>query len=404
MTMATTTTGDGAGQRAAADTLTSGPGPARRRTVAVLAGDGIGPEVTAQATTVLQLAARLSGVEVTLVTAPVGGQAIDACGEPLPVETLNTCIGADAVLLGAVGGPAWDGLPPARRPEAGLLALRKQLGLYANIRPVTCHPALAASSPLRADVVAGADFVVYRELGGGIYYGQPRYTEPLPGGGGGERAVDTMVYTTPEVERLARLAFAAARSRRRRVTSVDKANVLDCSRLWRRTVDQVAAGFPDVQTEHAYVDSCAMAIVAAPRDFDVLVTGNMFGDILSDLAACIAGSLGMLPSASLGEKGGLFEPVHGSAPAIAGKDQANPLAAILSVAMLLELSLGLDQAAQAVRDAVAGVLEDGYRTADIAAGGGSGLRLVGTTEMGEAVAARLAAACTAGCNMRGNCR
>ncbi|MDP2871079.1 MAG: 3-isopropylmalate dehydrogenase [Bacillota bacterium] len=378
--MATTAAGSGAGICACG----------AARTVAVLAGDGIGPEVTAQAVRVLQLAAGLAGVRLTLSPGLIGGQAIDACGEPLPAATLDLCLGADACLLGAVGGPAWDGLAPARRPEAGLLALRKGMGLYANIRPVACHPALAASSPLRPDLVAGADLVVYRELGGGIYYGQPRFTETLPDGGG-ERAVDTMVYTTPEIERLARLGFAAARSRRGRLTSVDKANVLDCSRLWRRTVQQVAAEYPDVHVDHAYVDSCAMAIVAAPRGFDVLVTGNMFGDILSDLAACIAGSLGMLPSASLGERGGLYEPVHGSAPGIAGQDRANPLGAILSAAMLLDLSLGLHQAAQAVRGAVSRALEDGYRTADISSGR-AGERLVGTAEMGEAVAERIPAA------------
>lgn len=357
-------------------------------TVAVLPGDGIGPEVTAQAVRVLKLAAGLAGVELQLVSGHVGGAAIDACGEPLPAATLELCLGADATLLGAVGGPAWDTLPPAQRPEAGLLSLRKQLGLYANIRPVACHPALASTTPLRADLVVGADLVVYRELGGGIYYGQPRFTETLPGGDG-ERAVDTMVYSTHEVERLARLGFAAARARRLKVTSVDKANVLDCSRLWRRTVSRLGADqFPDVRLDHAYVDSCATAIVAAPRDFDVIVTGNMFGDILSDLAAVIAGSLGMLPSASLGEKGGLYEPVHGSAPAIAGMDKANPVGAILSAAMLLELSLGLGAAAQAVRDAVSAALDDGYRTADIASGA-PGERLVGTEEMGDAVAGRL---------------
>lgn len=367
------------------------PAP-RPRTIAVLPGDGIGPEVTTQAVMVLRLAARLAGVELALVEGLVGGAAVDAWGTPLPDATVDLCQDSCATLLGAVGGPAWDGLPPAQRPETGLLALRRRMGLYANIRPAACHRALAGCTPLRSEVVAGADLVVYRELGSCIYYGQPRFTEALPGGFG-ERAVDTMTYTTHEVERLARLGFAAARARRRRVTSVDKANVLDCSRLWRRTVSRVGTEYADVRLDHAYVDSCATAIVAAPRDFDVIVTGNMFGDILSDLAAAIAGSLGMLPSASLGDAGALYEPVHGSAPAIAGRNRANPVGAILSAAMLLELSLGLCTAGRAVRDAVSAALDDGYRTADIASGA-PGERLVGTAEMGEAVAARLPAAWT----------
>ena len=337
--------------------------PGRWR-VAVLPGDGIGPEVTRAAVAVLAEAARLAGVELETSEGRIGGDALDQAGLPLPEETVATCLAADAVLLGAVGGPAWDDLAPERRPEAGLLALRRALGLYANIRPVQAHPTLADASPLRREVVDGADFVVYRELGGGIYYGKPRGTADLPGGG--ERAVDTMVYTTAEVERLVRLGFAAARRRRRRLASVDKANVLACSRLWRRTVERVAGDYPDVRVAHAYVDSCAMEIVARPAQFDVIVTGNMFGDILSDLAACVAGSLGLLPSASLGDRGALYEPVHGSAPAIAGRDEANPLAAILSVAMMCELSLAAPDAAAAVRGAVAKVLADGYRTADLA--------------------------------------
>jgi len=365
--------------------------------ITLLAGDGIGPEVTAQALAVLREAlARTGGPLLEVREELVGGAAFDATGSPLPDATIAACLEADAVLLGAVGGPVWDTLAAELRPEAGLLALRKAMDLYANIRPVHCHPALVHASPLRPELVAGADFVVYRELGSGIYYGQPRRTEPLPHGGG-ERAVDTMSYTTAEVQRLARLGFAAAasgaRGRRGLVTSIDKANVLDCSRLWRRVVSQLAVEeFPGVRLEHAYVDSAAMELVARPRHFDVIVTGNMFGDILSDLAACIAGSLGMLPSASLGGGGALYEPIHGSAPDIAGRDVANPLATILSAAMMCELSLDLPAAGAAIRAAVARALDEGFRTVDIAGHGekGAAIQVVGTAAMGEAVRERLA--------------
>ena len=365
--------------------------------ITLLAGDGIGPEVAAQAVVVLREAlAKAGGRRLEVQEELVGGAALDVTGGPLPVATVAACLAADAVLLGAVGGPAWDALPAELRPEAGLLALRKAMDLYANIRPVHCHPALVHASPLRPELVAGADFVVYRELGSGIYYGRPRRTEALPDGGG-ERAVDTMSYTTTEIERLARLGFAAAASgatgRRGLVTSIDKANVLDCSRLWRRVVGRLAAEeFPGVRLEHAYVDSAAMDLVARPRHFDVIVTGNMFGDILSDLAACIAGSLGMLPSASLGSRGALYEPIHGSAPDIAGRDVANPLATILSAAMMCELSLDLPEVGAAIRAAVARTLDDGFRTVDIAGRGepAAGIRVVGTAAMGEAVRERLA--------------
>jgi 3-isopropylmalate dehydrogenase len=364
--------------------------------ITVLPGDGIGPEVTSEAVAVLAAAGRLGGRQIRLTYARVGGDAVDHAGEPLPPETLAACSASDAALLGAVGGPAWDGLAAARRPEAGLLELRRALGLYANIRPVRCHPALADASPLRPERVAGADVVIYRELGGGIYYGKPRFTEPLADGAG-ERAVDTMTYTTGEVERLARLGFEAARRRRGLVTSIDKANVLDCSRLWRRTVTRLSGEYPDVRLEHAYVDSSAMDLVCRPAHFDVIVTGNMFGDILSDLAACIGGSLGMLPSASLGAGAVLYEPVHGSAPDIAGRGRANPIAAILSVAMMCELSLGWPQAAAAIRQAVDDTLAAGYRTADLApARGGAGevssVKVLGTAEMGEKIRERLAEA------------
>jgi len=358
--------------------------------LAILPGDGIGREVTEQAVGVLREAARLDGCRrLELADGRIGGDALEHHGEPLPAATAELCRTADAVLLGAVGGPQWDGVDALRRPEAGLLALRRELDLFANIRPVHAYPQLAAASPLRADLVAGADLVIYRELGGGLYYGRPRLTEPWPGpGGGDERAVDTMVYTTAEIERLVRLGFEAARRRRGLVTSVDKANVLECSRLWRRTVQQVARDYPDVQVEHAYVDSAAMELVARPRRFDVIVTENTFGDILSDLAACIGGSMGMLPSASLGTRGALYEPVHGSAPDIAGQDRANPLAAILSAAMMCELSLDWPAAARAIRTAVAAVLDAGYRTADIA--GGRAGDACGTAEMGRRVRETLA--------------
>lgn len=373
----------------------AGREPGRSLRVAVLEGDGIGPEVTAQAVAVLEAVLGMAGAHVDFARAPVGGAALDLTGLPLPAETLDVCLSADAVLLGAVGGPRWEGLPPGRVPEAGLLGLRKAMGLYANVRPVTCYPAIAGSSPLRPERVSGADLVIFRELGGGLYYGLPRYTEDLPGGG--ERAVDTLVYTTDEIRRLARLAFETALRRRRQVVSVDKANVLDSSRLWRRTVRELASDYPGLTVEHAYVDSFAMALVSRPTRFDVIVTGNMFGDILSDLAACIAGSLGMLASASLGSAGGLYEPVHGSAPDIAGRDAANPLGAILSAAMMCDLSLELPKAAAAVRGAVGLALEAGYRTCDIASGAG-GERVVGTRSMGQAVLRCLAEAWKCGPN------
>ncbi len=327
--------------------------------IAVLPGDGIGPEVVAQGVRVLNAVASRFAHELTCREARIGGGAIDADGDPLPAATLELCRKADAVLLGAVGGPKWD--PPAPlRPEQGLLRLRKELGLFANLRPVLPHPAAAESSPLRPELLHGVDLVVVRELTGGIYFGEKRREN--------DRAFDACVYTVAEVERVVRVAARLARSRRKKLTSVDKANVLETSRLWRETTERVVkAEFPDVQLKHMLVDACAMHLIRQPAEFDVIVTENMFGDILTDEASVLAGSIGLLPSASLGDgRLGLYEPIHGSAPDIAGKGLANPLGTLSSVAMLLRLSLGLEEEARAVEAAVAATLEGGVLTADLA--------------------------------------
>ncbi len=340
--------------------------------IAVLSGDGIGPEIVAEAVKVLAAAGRRFDIPLEFEESLIGGIAYDATGNPLPPNTLELCKRSEAVLLGAVGGPKWDTVQPASlRPEVGaLLPLRKELGLFANLRPATLFPALAGVSSLRADIVAeGLDLLVVRELTGGIYFGQPKGRDQ-----GGERATDTCVYTRAEIVRIARIGFEAARRRGNRLCSVDKANVLETSRLWRETVTALAAEYPDVELSHMLVDNCAMQLVRNPRQFDVIVTENMFGDILSDEASMLTGSLGMLPSASLGATPtaggvgtfGLYEPIHGSAPDIAGKGIANPLATILSCALLLRHSLGQDPAAQAIESAVAQVLNAGHRTADIA--------------------------------------
>lgn len=353
--------------------------------IAVLAGDGIGPEIVAVAVNVLQAVSRRFGFELSFEEALVGGVAYDATGHPLPPETLALCKSSDAVLLGAVGGPKWDNIQPASlRPEVGaLLPLRRELGLFANLRPATLFPALASVSSLRADLVAnGLDILVVRELTGGIYFGQPKGRDA-----DGTRAVDTCVYTRPEIERIAQVGFEAARKRGKKLCSVDKANVLETSRLWRETVTEIGKAYPDIELSHMLVDNCAMQLVRDPRQFDVIVTENMFGDILSDEAAMLTGSLGMLPSASLGAgKFGLYEPVHGSAPDIAGKGIANPLATLLSTALLLRHSLGQEEAAKALETAVSRVLSDGLRTADIAA---PGQPAIGTQAIGEAVIAAL---------------
>jgi 3-isopropylmalate dehydrogenase len=348
--------------------------------IAVLPGDGIGPEVTAEAVRVLRAVAAGSSAAFEFEQALVGGAAIDATGRPLPPETLTLCQSAHAILFGSVGGPKWDHLPQEQRAERGLLALRKELDLYANLRPATCFPTLIDASPLKRTVVEGTDIMVIRELTGGLYFGEPRGRETLAGGG--ERGVNTMVYTTAEIERVARVGFDVARKRRRKLTSVDKANVLTVSQLWREVVAAVARDYPDVTLEHVLVDNCAMALVHKPTQFDTIVTENTFGDILSDEAAILAGSMGMLPSASLGGRVGLYEPVHGTAPDIAGQGVANPIAAILSAAMLLRYSLNMGPEADRIEAAVRQVLEQGHRTRDIAAPGG---KVLGTREMGDLI-------------------
>jgi 3-isopropylmalate dehydrogenase len=361
-----------------------------------IGGDGVGPEVAAGARRVVDAAGRAFGFEVEWVDVLAGGAAIDAYGIPIRPEDLAVCEAADAVLLGAVGGPKWDDLDPSIRPERSLFALRKGLGLYANLRPVRVHPALVDSSPVRRELVEGVDLIIVRELTGGVYFG-PR-EEASAGGSNGERvARDTLPYSETEIRRLVRLAFTLARARKRHVTSVDKANVLATSRLWRAVAEEVAAEFPDVELAHQLVDSCAMQLIKDPARFDVLAMDNMFGDILSDEASVLAGSLGMLPSASIGERRtahgalGLYEPCHGSAPKHAGLDRANPIGTILSAAMLFRWSLGRDDVAGAIEGAVSAALDDGYRTADL----GVGARPVGTQEMATVIAERLRVATAA---------
>jgi 3-isopropylmalate dehydrogenase len=344
--------------------------------VAVLPGDGIGPEIIAQALRVLEKL----GLGLRFEQAPVGGAAYEASGDPLPEATLKAAKEADAVLFGAVGDPRYDTLPRAKRPEQALLRLRKDLGLFANLRPAQVHPELASASALKPEVVSGLDILIVRELTGDIYFGEPKGIREA---GGTREGFDTMRYSEPEIRRIARVAFEAARKRSKRVCSVDKANVLETSQLWREVVTAEARAYPDIQLTHMYVDNCAMQLVRNPKQFDVIVTGNMFGDILSDEASMLTGSIGMLPSASLDERGkGLYEPIHGTAPDIAGKGVANPLATILSAAMMLRYSLRQPEAAQRVEQAVTKVLRTGLRTADIHT---PGTRRVGTQEMGDAV-------------------
>ena len=349
--------------------------------IAVLAGDGIGQEVTPEAQKILQVVGKVGGAAFEFEPALVGGSAIDATGEPLPESTRRLCEQSDAILFGAVGGPKWDDAPQERRPERGLLRLRKEFDLFANLRPARCFPMLVDASPLRRSIVEGTDLMVIRELTGGLYFGEPRGREELADGG--VRAVNTMAYTSREIERVARVAFDVAMKRRKRLASVDKANVLVVSQLWREVVTRVSRDYPDVALEHVLVDNCAMALIQQPTRFDTLVTENTFGDILSDEAAILAGSMGMLASASLGGRVGLYEPVHGTAPDIAGRGVANPIAAVLSAAMLLRYSLGRVTDADRVEAAVLKVLEQGYRTRDIHA---SGTTLVGTGEMGDLIA------------------
>jgi 3-isopropylmalate dehydrogenase len=362
----------------------------KSRTILMLDGDGIGPEVMRETRRVIDWFDRHGATRYKLTDGLVGGASYDAHGEPLTDETLKLANQTDAVLLGAVGGPQWEDLPFDKKPERGLLGLRKELGLFANLRPAVVFEALAEASTLKTEVVAGLDMMIVRELTGGIYFGEPRGVEELPDGT--RKGVNSLTYTTPEVERIARVAFDLAMKRGKKLCSVDKANVLECTLMWRETVEQVHADYPQVELSHMYVDNAAMQLVRNPKQFDVMVTTNMFGDILSDCAAMLTGSLGMLPSASLGERGadgripGMYEPVHGSAPDIAGQDMANPLATILSFAMMLRYSFDADADADSLETAIKRVLAGGSRTADIME---ARARQVSTTEMCDAILTEL---------------
>jgi 3-isopropylmalate dehydrogenase len=357
--------------------------------IAILAGDGIGPEVTREAQNILRAVAEAGGHDFTFTEALLGGVAITAKGTPLPQETIDIALDSDAVLLGAVGDNKFNDLAPDKRPEVGLLQIRQVLGGFANLRPSVAYPALSENSPLRPEVTKGVDILFVRELLGGLYFGQPRSWDKKTG-----EAINTMRYTRAEVVRVARVAFELAGKRRKKLTSVDKANVLECSQLWRATVDSLKPDYPGITVEHQLVDSMAMHLMNVPRNFDVILTENLFGDILSDESGIITGSLGMLPSATIGGKVNLFEPVHGSAPDIAGTGKANPLGAILTAAMVLRYSAGLEQEAAAIEAAVQHVLEAGHRTADIArlsaAGNPSSAHTVTTAQMGKLVHSALA--------------
>lgn len=357
------------------------------KNILILPGDGIGPEIVTEAVKVLAVLRDDFGLDIEMDEALVGGAAIDATGGPLPGVTLHMAREADAVLLGAVGGPKWEPLDIAIRPEKGLLGLRSGLGLFANLRPAILYRQLAEASTLKPEVVSGLNILIVRELTGDIYFGQPRGVRTLDNGE--RQGINTMVYTESEIRRICRVAFDLARQRSHRVCSVDKANVLECTELWRQVATEVASEYPDVALSHMYVDNAAMQLVRNPKQFDVMVTGNIFGDILSDAASMLTGSIGMLPSASLDEKGkGMYEPIHGSAPDIAGKGVANPLATILSVAMMLRYTFGEAGLADRVERAVSAVLDQGLRTPDILS---AGMTKVGTAEMGDAVVGALAA-------------
>jgi 3-isopropylmalate dehydrogenase len=351
--------------------------------IAVLPGDGVGKEVIAEAIKVLKALRLKNQGRFEFTECLVGGAAIDAVGVPLPEETLKTCLHSDAILFGAVGGPKWNNVAYDLRPEKALLDIREKLGLYANLRPVKVYNALIDASPLKRDVVEGVDILVLRELTGGIYFGKPRGVEKI---NGEERGINTLVYTTSEIRRIVKLAFDIARKRRKVLTSVDKANVLETMQLWRRIVSEIAKDYPDVTVDHLYVDNCSMQLIRYPKQFDVIVTENMFGDILSDEAAMLTGSIGMLPSASIGGKVSFYEPIHGSAPDIAGKNKANPIATIASAAMMLRYSFNLEKEANLIEKAILTALEKGYRTQDIAQ---EGTKLVGTQEMGDVIVGNL---------------
>ncbi|HXX44275.1 MAG TPA: 3-isopropylmalate dehydrogenase [Candidatus Acidoferrales bacterium] len=354
-----------------------------RKTIALLPGDGIGPEVTRAAVQLLKDCASVFGHQFEFREYPFGGNAIDTCGAPLPAETLSGCRASDAVLLGAIGGPKWESLPFGTRPEAGLLGIRKEMGLYINLRPIRLRPALRNISPLRPERLGACDFEIVRELAGDIYFGEHKITK--------EKASDLAEYSVPEIERVARYAFERATARRRHLTSVDKANVLASSTLWRDTVTALSREYPGITVDHQYVDNASMQILLRPTQFDVILTGNMFGDILSDEAAALAGSIGLIPSLSRGRKDqpALYEPIHGSAPTLAGKDVACPLGAIYSATLMLRESFGLEAESQWIEDAIDRILEQGYRTADIAE---PGSRVVGGSEFTEKIRAQLQAA------------
>ncbi len=353
------------------------------KTITVIPGDGIGQEVVAGAVNVLEIVEKKFHHQFHFTNALAGGSALDAVGVPLPEETLKSCRASDAVLLGAVGGPKWDNNPPHLKPEQALLGLRKNLGLYANIRPAKIYSALINASTLKREIIEGADIVVVRELTGGIYFGTPR---GIGTKNGEQSATNTLTYSESEVRRIAKSAFDIARKRRKKVCSVDKANILETSQLWRKTIVDAAKEYPDISLSHMYVDNCAMQLIRNPRQFDVIVTENMFGDILSDEAAMLTGSIGMLASASLGGTVALYEPVHGSAPDIAGQNKANPIATIASVAMMLRFSFDLQHEADAIEAAIEKVLDNGFRTSDIATEGNA---LVGTKEMTEKICAAI---------------
>lgn len=361
-----------------------------RYKIAVLPGDGIGIEIVPEAVKALQAVAEEFGHQFDFTEALIGGAAYDAAGHPLPPETLAICKSSDAVLLGAIGGPQYDDLPVHLRPEVGaLLPLRKELALFANLRPCILFPGLLQASTIKEEVIQGVDIMVIRELTGGLYFGD-KSRKKTPDGG--QKATDVLTYSTHEIERIVRLAFEVAGKRRKKLCSVDKANVLESSRLWRETVIALEKEYPEVETSHMYVDNCSMQLIREPRQFDVIVTENMFGDILTDEASMLTGSIGMLPSASIGGEVGLYEPSHGSAPDIAGRNIANPLATILSAAMMLRYSFNMDREAAVMEQAVNRALEEGYRTGDLLAGsdpGETAIKVMGTKEMGDIIAAKI---------------
>lgn len=377
-----------AGAPATSSATASAPSATKFR-VALLAGDGIGPEIASVATRALDAAGAAVGVSLDYTAAPVGGAALDVAGVPLPDDTLAACRSSDAVLLACIGGPKWDAVDRALRPESGLLGLRKALGLFANLRPAAVLPQLVGASTLREEIVSGVDLMVVRELTGGIYFGAPKGLE-VDEGTGKRVGYNNMIYHEHEVGRIAKIAFEIARKRGGRLCSVDKANVLDVSQLWRDVVIETGAAYGDVELSHMYVDNAAMQLIRAPKQFDTIVTGNLFGDILSDAAAMLVGSLGMLPSASLGDGSGpgLFEPVHGSAPDIAGQDKANPIATVLSAAMMMRYGLDRGDVADILERAVTRTLEDGFRTGDIMS---EGMKGVGCEAMGDAILERISA-------------